>query len=132
MRSRRTLLAILGGIAAFAIVIGSAATLGGLGSDDLGSDDSVVASCDTTGGVTTAYTNVYNTTTTPTYKVDKVTVSALDAACLGQSMTITLSGASDASLEQVTKTVTGASDVVEFANTTASEDVTGLHIVITG
>ncbi len=131
MRSRRTLLAVLGGIAAFAIVIGSAATLNGLGTDDLGSDDSVVASCDTT-GVTTAYTNVYNTTTTASYKVDKVTVSGIDAACIGQTMTITLSGASDASLEQVSATVATASDIVEFANTTASEAVTGLHIVITG
>jgi len=131
MRSRRTLLAVLGGIAAFAIVIGSAATLGGLGTDDLGSDDSVVAACDSN-GVTTAYTNVYNTTTTASYKVDKVTVSGMDALCTGQFMTITLSGALGASLEEVTKTVTGVSDVVEFGDAIASEDVTGLHIVITG
>ena len=58
MRSRRTLLAVLGGIVAFALVVGAAASLGGLTSTNLGADTSIVAACDTR-GITSAYTTVY-------------------------------------------------------------------------
>jgi hypothetical protein len=135
MRSRRTLLALLGGVLAFAVVVGMAASLGGINSDDLGADDSVVASCDTN-GVTSSYTTVYNTTTTAGFKVDDVTIGGIDDACDGQSMTITLTGAANASLGTVTQAVpvnAAFTNVVDFvAQNVLAESVTGIHVVITG
>jgi hypothetical protein len=134
MRSRRTLLAILGGIAAFAIVVGSAASLGGITSTSLGADDSVVASCDTD-GVTSSYSTVYNTTTTAGTKVNDVTIGGLDAACHGKSMTVTLVNTSNASIGEVTQAVpgTGTTNVLNFVTPNVlAENVTGIHVVITG
>ena len=134
MRSRRTILVILGGVLSFAIVVGMAASLGGLTSSGLGADDSVVASCDTN-GVTSSYSSVYNTTTSAGFKVNDVTIGAIDDACDGDSMTITLTGAAGASLGQVTQVVpTGAAftNVVNFVSQNVlTEAVTGIHVVIT-
>lgn len=131
---RRILLTLLGGVLAFAVVVAAAASLGGLTSTNLGADDSVVASCDTN-GVTSAYTSVYNTTSTAGFKVDDVTVGGIADTCDGDSMTITLTGAAGASLGQATQVVpTGAAftNVVDFvAQNVLSEAVTGVHVVIT-
>jgi hypothetical protein len=135
MKSRRTLLAILGGIAAFAIVVGSAASLGGLSSTSLGADDQVVASCDTD-GVTTSYSTTYTATPTPGFKVGNVTVGGIDPACVGKSMTVTLVNASNASIGTTTQAVTtdaGFINVVSLSSSNAlAESVTGIHIVING
>lgn len=134
MRTKRALLAVLGGVLTFAVVVGMAASLGGITSTNLGADDTVVASCDTN-GVTTAYTSVYNTTTTAGFKVDDVTVDGINDACDGDSMTITLTGASNASLGSVTQAVpvnAAFTNVVDFVGQNVlSEAVTGIHIVIT-
>lgn len=135
MLKRRNLLALLAGVLAFALVVGAAASLGGITSTNLGADDSVVASCDTD-GVTTAYTSVYNTTTTAGFKVDDVTVGAINDACDGDSMTITLTGAANASLGSVTQAVpvnAAFTNVVDFVGQSVlAESVTGVHVVITG
>lgn len=135
MRSRRTILALLGSVLAFAAVVGMAASLGGITSTNLGADDTVVASCDTD-GVTTSYTSVYNTTGTAGFKVDDVTVGAINDACDGDSMTVTLTGAANASLGQVTQAVpvnAAFTNVLDFVGQNVlAEDVTGIHVVITG
>lgn len=134
MRSRRTLLAVLGGVLAFALVVGAAASLGGLTSTSLGANDSVVASCDTD-GVTSSYSTVYNTTTSAGFKVNDVTVGGVASACADTSMTVTLSGAADASLGSVTQAMpaTGTTNVLNFVSANVkAEDVTGVHVVITG
>lgn len=66
-----------------------------------------------------------------------MTVAGIAAPCVGQSMTVTLTGASNASLGEVTKVVTGTSDAVNFDTATTpqlvlAEAVTGVHVVITG
>jgi len=135
MRSRRTLLALLGGVLTFAVVVGMAASLGGLTSTGLGADDAVVASCDTD-GVTTSYTSVYNMTGTAGYKVDDVTVGGINDACDGDSMTVTLTGAANADLGSVTQAVPtdpATTNVLDFVSEDVlSEAVTGIHVVITG
>lgn len=134
MRSRRTLLAVLGGVLAFALVIGAAASLGGLTSTSLGANDSVVASCDTD-GVTSSYSTVYNTTTAAGFKVNDVTVGGVASECADKSMTVTLSGAGDASLGSVTQAMpsTGTTNVLNFVTSNVkAELVTGVHVVITG
>ncbi|MCC6770526.1 MAG: hypothetical protein IT360_04875 [Gemmatimonadaceae bacterium] len=134
---KKLLVALAVGVAVFAAAYASAATLGGLGTDDLGSDDSVVASCDTSGGVVTTYQTSYDATEA-TYVVDSVTVSNIDAACNGQNIKVTLTGASNVALGDGSTTVAGVSQIVTIAGVGANppkvhaDDVIGLHIVITG
>ena len=133
MRSRRTVLALLGGILAFALIAGAAASLGGITSGDLGADDATVASCDTN-GVTTSYTSAYSAAGTAGYKVDDVTVGGISDTCDGQTMTVTLTGAADAELGTVTQAVPVAAaftNVLDFSSEAVlSEAVTGVHVVI--
>lgn len=136
--NKRLLFGALAGVTAFAAVNGSAASLGGITSGGLGADDSAVASCDAN-GVTTSYTTAYNTTTAAGYKVDDITVSNIADACNGKTMKITLIGASNTSLGEVTATVAVAaassdtSDTVDFlATNKLAEDVQGIHVTIGG
>ena len=59
------------------IVGASAATLGGLSSSGLGSDNSVVAACDTD-GISIAYTTAYNATAQE-YQVSAVNFTGVNA-----------------------------------------------------
>jgi hypothetical protein len=133
MRKRRTLLAVLAGIIVCSLVVAAAASLGGITSSSLGADDSVVASCDTN-GVTTSYTSVYNTTATAGFKVNDLTVGGIDDACDGLTMTVTLTGAANASLGSVSQAVptgVGTTNVLAFVGQSVlAESVTGIHIVI--
>lgn len=128
---KKLLVALAVGVAVFAAAYASAATLGGLGSDDLGADDSVVASCDTTGGVTTTYQTDYNQTAA-TYIVTSITISNVDAACAGQTIKAVLSGASDVELTEVTATAVTGTNVINVTAVVPAENVTGLHVVISG
>jgi len=134
-KNKRVLFALMVGAVVFAAAFGMAASLGGITSEGLGADDSVVASCDTD-GVSTAYVTVYNATGSGSYKVDSVTVSGINNACDGKAIQVTLSTAADASLEGVTSTVptdgAATSMSLNFADTTVAESVTGVHIVISG
>lgn len=128
---KKLLVALAVGVAVFAAAYASAATLGGLGSDDLGADDSVVASCDTSGGVTTTYQTNYSATEA-TYVVVSITIGNVDAACNGQTIKAVLSGASNAKLTEVTQTAATGTNVITVTDTVHAEDVTGLHVVISG
>lgn len=134
MPKRRTLLAVLGGIIVCSLVVAAAASLGGITSSSLGADDSVVASCDTN-GVTTAYSTTYNTTSTAGFKVNDLTVGGIDDACDGLTMTVTLTGAANASLgsaSQAVPTGAGTTNVISLiGQSILAESVTGIHIVIT-
>jgi hypothetical protein len=134
MPKRRTLLAVLSGIIVCSLVVAAAASLGGITSSSLGADDSVVASCDTN-GVTSAYSTVYNTTSTAGFKVNDVTVGGIDDACDGLTMTVTLTGAANASLgsaSQAVPTGVGTTNVISLVGQSIlAESVTGIHIVIT-
>ncbi len=67
----KKVLAAAGGLAAFGILTASAASLGGLTSASLGADQTVIASCDTVGGVSMSFTNAYDATSNA-YKVASV------------------------------------------------------------
>ncbi|MCD4524508.1 hypothetical protein [Nocardioides sp. cx-173] len=88
--SKQLVLALAAGTTAFAAVVGSAATLGGITSDDLGADTSVVASCDTD-GIAVKYGTTY-ADMTGVYEVDTVTLTGIDEDCAGQSVAVTLGG----------------------------------------
>jgi hypothetical protein len=102
--SKQLVLALAAGTTAFAAVVGSAATLGGITSDDLGADTSVVASCDSD-GVTVDYTTAYDATD-GVYEVTGVELGGIAADCQGQDVNVTLGGADgDPSLEEVDDTI---------------------------
>ena len=128
--------ALVAGVTVFSIVVGMAASLGGITSGNLGADDAVVAACDTN-GVATSYTTAYSATGTAGYKVGNLTVSGIADACDGERMSVTLTGTSNASLGEQTTTVdvdSGAgntSDTVSFTGSSVlAASVTGVHVVI--
>ena len=136
MRKRRILAGLLAGLSVFAVVVGMAASLGGITAQGLGADDSAITSCDSN-GVSTAYTTAYSTTGTAGYKVGNVTVDGIADACNSATMSVTLTGAGGASLAQqsVTVAVNGGSgdtsDTLSFAAANVlAESVTGVHVVI--
>ena len=130
---KRILLGLLAGAMVFSMVIGMAASLGGLTSDSLGADDAVVAACDTN-GVTTTYTNAYSATGTAGYKVGNVVVGGIADTCDGDNLSVTLTGAAGASLGEQSMTVptgVGTTATVSFAaSNVLAESVVGVHVVI--
>jgi len=133
MRSRRTLLAVLGGVLAFALVVGAAASLGGITSTNLGANTTLLAACDTAGGISAAYSTEYVATGTPGFKVEEVTIGGVDAACVGDAMTVTLTGAAGVELGEVDAAATTGANVLSFlSDDVLAESVTGIHVTITG
>ena len=134
MNKKRILAALLAGAMVFSMVIGMAASLGGLTAANLGADDAAVASCDTN-GVTTSYTNAYSSSGTAGYKVNNVTVGGIADACDGDSLSVVLTGTGGTSLGEQTTTVpvvagTFTATVSVSASNVLAESVTGVHVVI--
>jgi hypothetical protein len=127
--SKQLLLALGAGGAATAAVVASAATLGTVDSTDLGAGNSVIASCDTTAGISVSYTTTF---ATGDYKVSTVTLGDLDAACVGQAVKITLYGSGGTSRGTASGTVVDDSDDFTVAALPLAEDVTGVAVVISG
>lgn len=101
-----------------------------LNTDTLGSGNNTVTSCNASAGVT------YNTTyssTLPGYKVTTAPVTSA-VACAGMSYKLTLSGAGNASLAEVTGSLdgTGAASPDFTADDVLASLVTGVRLVITG
>jgi hypothetical protein len=122
-------LALAAGLATFSVIGAFAATLGGVASDDLGADTSVVAACDTD-GVGVDYTVTYDTTD-DRYEVASVDVTGIDAACAGQTISVTLAD-TNANLAEHSQAVAGTSETLTFATAPDAEAVTNVAIVITG
>ena len=148
--SKQLVLALAAGTTAFAAVVGSAATLGGITSDNLGADTKVVASCDTD-GIGVEYSTKY-VELTGVYEVSKVTLTGVDDACDGQGVAVTLaetaSTAGDTELGEVNATAdaTGTLDItvptsaaavvgppaVDAVTGVDAEDVEYIAVVISG
>ncbi len=133
---KRMLLAMFVACVVFGGVYGLAAGVG-VSSQTLGSGSSVVAACQT-GTLTASYATAYDASI-PGYKVGVVTISGLDTTsptnCAIKGFKVTLTGASNASLAEVTGT-TPASGTTFTANFTSSNvpaaSATGIHVVISG
>ena len=131
---KRLLIALLAGGAVFATVFGVAASLN-VTSDTLGAGGAQVGSCDGD-GVHVSYTTKYVANTG--FVVDKVTVTGIDNACAGKSLTVQLTGASGAPLgNSETVSVPSApvtSVTVDFpaSNEQPAASVMDVHVVITG
>ncbi|MCP5027229.1 MAG: hypothetical protein GY929_13195 [Actinomycetia bacterium] len=128
-RKRYVIAAMVAGVAMVG-AMAMAASLGGITSDNLGADSSVIASCDTD-GVTTTFTVAYDATDTRD-EITAVTVAGVDAGCAGQAMTITLTDGSGAVLDSASAVAASGSNVVSTSTPPDAELVENVHIVITG
>lgn len=126
--------ALMAGAVIFAAVYGLAAGLGAT-SNSLGAGDSAVAACQS-GGLSTSYATTYSAAANG-YEVGVLTVDGLDTTsptnCASQPYRITISGAANASLAELSGTTpaTGTSFTADFTSSHVNAtNVTGVHLVI--
>lgn len=113
------------------VVAATAASLGGVTSQNVGADVAAVASCDTD-GVTVAYTHVYDPDD-GRYEISEVSVSGIHAACDTRAIRVTLKDVGNASLGEATGTVSGgAANNLAVSPNADSSAVTGVAVVIAG
>lgn len=126
---KRLLIGLAGAGIVGGATFGFAATLGTVSSDNLGSGDSVVASCDSD-GIAADYTAVYSPANA-VYEVTTVELKGVDADCSTQQVQITLSDDLDASLNETTTVLTAAANqTITLSTPVDAELVTGLHVVV--
>jgi hypothetical protein len=140
MKAFRALGAIVAGVAALGAGQALAAGLNASG-QSLGSGQQVVSAC-TSDTLLVSYTTAYFASAgSGGYAVTDVTVSDTAttpdlAACAGQTYRVTLLGAGDTSLGEVTGTVpsqaTSFSPATGFASPPAASAVTGVSLVLGG
>ena len=128
---KRILAALVIGVVTFSGVYGLAASLN-LTSDSLGADTAAVAACQA-GALDATYTSSYSAST-PGYTLGTVTVTGLTASCYGMAYRITLSGAGNASLGELTGTTpsSGTTFGGTFSPAVDAQLVTGISVVISG
>jgi hypothetical protein len=129
---KKSILAIVVGLLVFSSAYAFAATLG-VTSSSLGAGNASVTSCTST--VAAAYTTAYDSTI-PGYRVSGVNLNNL-TACSGKTITIDLTGASNASLTQVTYTVlaadaTAGNKTITVGGSINAGSVTGVSVALAG
>ncbi len=131
---RKKSVAVLAGLAIAGAVGASAATLGGLGGEDLGADTGDVASCDTD-GVDVGYTTEFDATAGE-YLVTELNLSDINANCEGQDFDLTVLDGSDAVLDSFSGVIAqtgGAQDItVTTTGGLSAEAIEGLAMSISG
>jgi uncharacterized membrane protein (UPF0136 family) len=127
---KRLLVALAAAAVVFGAVYAVAASLN-LTTDTLGAGTATVAACQSA-TLTASYAPSYSAAL-PGYTAGTVTVSGLQASCYGKNFRLTLSGAGNASLGEVTGTTptTGSTFTANFASAGAAA-VTGIALVIEG
>ena len=129
---KRTILALLVSLAVFCSLYVMAASLGGITSDKVGADSTVVASCDTD-GVTTAYTTAWDTTN-KRYSITSVTVGGVSDTCDGETLSVSLtdsSGAQIGSGSVAIPTSVATSFAVSMSPTPSAKLTEGVNVLIT-
>jgi flagellar basal body-associated protein FliL len=128
-RGKRFLIPLIVGVVTFGAVTAFAATLT-VNSKSLGSGNATVTSCNASAAVT--YNTSYSATL-PGYKVTTAPVTSA-VACATLSHKVTLTGASNASLGEVSGTLDASGNASpDFSSSNiAASLVTGVSVVITG
>src|SRR3954470_4798769 len=125
----RFLLPLIAGVLVFGAVTAFAASLN-VSSKSLGSGNGTVTSCNASANVT--YNTAY-ASTIPGYKVTTAPITTA-AACATLSYKVTLTGAGNAALAEVTGSLDASGNASpDFsASNVAASGVTGVAVVITG
>jgi hypothetical protein len=129
MGFKRYAIPVAAGVAVFGAVTAFAATLN-VNTKSLGAGNATVASCNASASV--SYNTAYSAAL-PGYKVTTAPVSTA-VGCASMSYRVTLTGAGNSSLAEVTGTLdaTGAASPDFSSNNVAAANVTGVSVVITG
>jgi hypothetical protein len=137
---RKKSVAILAGLAVAGAVGASAASLGGLNSENLGAETGIVASCDDN-GINVDYTTVFDSDVGE-YLVTAINLSDIDAACEGQAFSFTVLGdpAGESTVDSILLTeqgpinqTSGAQSITVAASPgLTAELVTGIAMSISG
>ena len=130
---KKPILALVIGAVVFSSAFGFAATLGVSGTT-LGAGNAAVSSC--ASSVSTAYTTAYDSTI-PGYKVSNVTVTGTLTSCASKSLVVDLVNSSNASLTELTHTITSAeasagSVSLAVSGSVNAGSVANVHAVISG
>ena len=128
---KRTLVAVIAGLAVFGATFAFAATLGGVTTGTVGDSATVVASCDTD-GVTTAFGAPTWDATNQRYGLASVDVTGINAACNGLGIKVTVTDGSGAQLGEATGTVAAGAASLAFSPSVAAQSVAGIDVVIAG
>ena len=129
---RRILIALLAGALAFSAVFAMAASLGGVTSNKIGADNVAVAACDTD-GVTTSYAASWDATD-KRYEITTVTVAAVNDACDGQNLSVSMTDSTGAQIGSGTlaiPTSVATSHTVTLSTAASAKDSQGVHVLIT-
>jgi hypothetical protein len=132
LAAKKTLFALVLGLTIFGAVYGFAATLN-VGTNQLSAGNATVASCQASGTPTGTYTVAYDATL-PGYKVSGVTVTGIDAGCVGKTVSVALTGAAGAIVgAQLSGTApAGGTLALTPASTTSAALVAGVSVAING
>lgn len=127
---KRFVVPVVAGVLVFGAATAFAASLS-LNSTSLASGNATVASCNASASVT--YTTAYDATI-PGYKVATAPITTA-AACAGLAYKVTLTGAGNVSLAEVTGTlaaITGDATATFTPAVVSAALVTGVSVVVTG
>jgi hypothetical protein len=132
---KRTLIAVVLALTLFAAVYGFAATLN-VGAGQLSAGNATVGSCQASGTPMGTYTIVYDPTV-PGYRVSTVSVTGMDPACDGKTVSVTLTGAANASLASgsAVYSSTGSNtqvNVSSLVGTPTASSVLGVSVAVNG
>jgi len=128
---KRTVLALMVSLAVFGGLYAMAASLGGITSDNVSADSTVVASCDTD-GVTAAYVTAWDATD-KRYEITSVTVGGVADTCDGRTLSVSLTDPTGAQIGSGTFSipVSGATSFAVTMSTAPSAKLTeGVNLLI--
>lgn len=126
---KRKIVAIVAGVVVAGTAAASAASLGGLNSDRLGANDTIVLPGDSN-GVKLSYVTAYDTVTGK-YQVTDVTLSDVDVP-VGEKVDITLTNSTNQVVGRTSGTVSGTTQTFTLAAPAPAEVVTHAAVVISG
>lgn len=126
---KRLFIAVVAGLVVFGGTFAFAATLGSVTTGSVGANSAVVASCDTD-GVTTSYGAPAWSATNKRYEVSSISVTAVNVACNGATIKVTLKDSSNVQLGEATGTVAAGAASLTLASGVAASSVSGVDVVI--
>jgi hypothetical protein len=128
---KRIILALMVSLAVFGSLYAMAASLGGITSDSVGADSTVVASCDTD-GVTAAYATSWDATD-KRYEITSVTVGGVADTCDGRTLSASLTDSTGAQIGSGTfsiPTSVATSFAVTLSTAPSAKLTEGVNVLI--